>query len=197
LVVKAHEVLGVYGGPDVSQAEFRRLCANAARQRRDLELAKVVKSFDQKIHTLTQRLEREMRELEADETELGQRRIEELGTHAENVLGIFSKSRRRMSTSLTKRRLTEQARADVDESRKVIRSLEKQIEALEDEKENTTQGVNERWGNLASKYDEISLAPYKKNVYVELFGIAWIPYHLVQVREGWIKLPGFSPYSST
>jgi hypothetical protein len=192
LILRAHDVLGIYVGPDVSQAEFRRMCADAARQRRDAEVAKASETFAKQARALELRLEREQRELDTDETELGQRRIEEMGTHAETVLSLFSKNRRRISTSLTKRRLTEQARSEVEESRKAIRSLEEQIEALAAEQAQAIAAIHERWGNLASQDAEISLSPLKRNVLIDLFGVAWVPYHLVQVDGGWIELPGYS-----
>jgi hypothetical protein len=192
LRVRAHEALGIYTGPSISQAEFRKMCAQAARVGRDEEIAKIEKSYEQKFQALGVRLEREERELDTDESELGQRRMEELGTHAENVLSLFSKSKRRISTSLTKRRLTEQARAEVNESRKAIRSLEKQIEALEAEMQQVLREVRERWAALALQDTEISLSPLKRNVFIDLFGVAWVPLHLVQMGEESIELPGFA-----
>lgn len=193
LTVRQNAALGVYAGPDVSAAEFRRMCAEQARRRRDAEIEKTRASYIKKIQALELRLEREMHELDADETELSQRRIEEWGTHAENMFSLFSKSRRRISTSLTKRRLTEQARADVEESRKAIRSLQGQIAALQAELEEAVQALSDRWGALAVQDSEISLAPFKKDIFIELFGVAWFPYHRIQLSQGWIELPGFSP----
>ncbi len=97
---RANEALKVYAGPDVSQADFMRACADAAREERDAEVEKVTARYERKITTLKNRLKREQRELKQDEEELSDRKMEEIGTHAENVLSIFSGSRRsrRLST---------------------------------------------------------------------------------------------------
>jgi len=193
ITVRANEALGVYAGPEVSEGEFRRLCADAARRQRDEEGRKAAEALDRKIDALKIKLAREERELREDETELSQRKMEELGTHAENVLSLFSRrSSRRLTTSLSKRRMTEQAKADVEESLDAIQVLKKQIAALEQEKAVTLEEVNDRWGEAANQVREIPLTPNKKDVLLDLFGVAWLPYHLVKVGEQTVELPGFS-----
>ncbi|MBI4732266.1 MAG: DUF853 family protein, partial [Chloroflexi bacterium] len=118
VTVRANNALGLYATPDVSQAEFMKACAEAAREARDAAVAKATAALDRQIKTLKDKIAREERELKMDEAELSQRKGEELATHAENILGAFggSRSTRRLSSSLTKRRLTEQAKEDVQES---------------------------------------------------------------------------------
>jgi len=182
-----------FAGPEVSQAEFRTFCAEAARKKRDLEAKEVSAQYDKKIKALQEKIAREERELSSDESELAQRKMEELGTAAENVFGLFVKRRstRRLSSSLTKRRLTQQAAEDVKESEKVIEGYEKEIAQLEKEKETTLAEVTDRWGEIANQADEISLAPAKKDVLLDLFGVAWRPNYLVQIGEQVIELPGY------
>lgn len=191
VAVRANESLGIFAGPGVSQAEFRRQCAEAARQKRDAEIKKVEDSFSKKLDTIQDRLKREERELSQDEAELRDRRMEEYGTHFENALSLLSSRRRRLSTSLTKRRLTEQAKSDVEESLAAIEEYERQITALQGEQENATQEINTKWGDLANTLTEISVRPYKKDILLEHFGIAWMPYHIVEVGGQTLELPGF------
>ena len=197
ITVRAHPVLQLYAGPEVSQAEFRRMCSEAARQQRDLEIERLTAASEKKLQSLQARLERESRELESDESELSQRRMEEMGTHAENLLSLFSKRNRRISTSLTRRRLTEQARQDVGESRQEVASLEKQIQALQEEWEQAMAEINEQWGRLALEDTEVTLTPYKKDVLIDLFGVAWLPYHIIQSGDQTLELPGFSAEAFT
>lgn len=192
--VRANETLKIYAGPDVSQAEFRRMCADAAREQRDAEAQKVADSYDKKIERVKDKLAREERELSEDETELSQRKMEELGTHAENILSLFgSRSRRRISTSLSKRRMTEQAKADVEESEDAIKQYLQDIAKLDKEKESALEDVQRKWGEIAEEQSEIPITPYKKDILIELFGVAWFPYHVVEDQERTIELPGFSP----
>ena len=129
---KENEALKVYAGPDDSQADFMKACAETAREAADVEIEKKAAQFDRKIKSLEDKTAREERELREDEAELSHRKMEEVGTHAENVLGMFGgrKSSRRLSSSLTKRRMTEQAKADVEELEDAIAQYEPDIQGI-------------------------------------------------------------------
>jgi len=193
VTAKANETLKVYAGPDVSQAEFIKACAETAREACDAEIEKKAAQFDRKIKTLEDKLAREERELREDEAELSHRKMEEMGTHAENVLGLFggSKSTRRLSSSLTKRRMTEQAKAEVEESLDAIDQYKKEIQALERERQAVIDEINSRWGDVVNDTSEVTVAPKKTDIYVELFGVAWMPYYLVESGGGTVELAAF------
>ncbi len=190
---RANEMLKVYGGPDVSQADFMKACADAAREGRDAEIEKVTAQIERRIAALQDKLYREERELRQDEAELSQRKMEEMGTHAENVFSLFtgSRSTRRLSSSLTKRRLTEQAKADVDESLEAIEQMKKELGQLERERQSAVDEVNARWGDVVNQITEVTVNAKKTDVYVNLFGVAWAPYYLVEVGGQTLELPAF------
>lgn len=193
VTARVNETLKVYAGPDVSQAEFMKACAETAREGRDAEIEKRAAQIDRKIKTLEDRKAREERELREDQTELSQRRMEELGTHAENVLGLFGGRRnsRRLSSSLTKRRMTEQAKADVEESEDAIDQYEKDLQTLEQERQSAIDEINQRWGSLVQDISEVTMTPRKADIYVVLFGVAWTPFYLVESGGKTVELPAF------
>jgi hypothetical protein len=193
VAVKANQELKLYAGPEVSSGDFRTRCAEEARKARDEEGKKAANAFDRKIQALQTKMDREERELAQDQAELSQRKMEELGTAAENILGLFGgrKSSRRLSSSLSKRRMTSQAKADVDESVDAISDYKKQIAELEKEKAQALEELNKRWGEIANQVSEVTVTPLKKDVLLELFGVAWMPvYHLEAGGEN-IVLPGY------
>ena len=193
--VRANDKLKVYAGPEVSAAEFRKLCSEAAREKRDAEVVKVETRYDRKFDTLENRLRREERELNEDESDLSQRKMEEMGTHAENVFSLFSGRRRRLTTSLSKRRMTERAKADVEESIESIADFKEQITDLKREKARAIEVVGDKWGDLANDVTEISVKPYKKDVLVDLFGVAWMPYHVLEAEGRMLELAGYGEAS--
>ena len=194
VTVRANEALKQYAGPEVSAAEFRKQCTEAARQGRDAELHKVTASFKTKLQTLKDKLKREEPELKQDESELSQRRLEEGSTHLENVASLIGfGSKRRLTTSLTRRRLTAQSKADVKESEDAIEEFEQQLAALEAEQAAALEEVNQRWGEVANQLTEIPITPLKKDILLDFFGVAWMPYHLVKLGEQVEELPGFRP----
>jgi len=194
VTVRASEELGVYAGPEVSEADFRTTLAEAARAQRDAEIKKATAAFDKQIKSLQDKLSREERELSEDQVRHSQRKLEEAGTAAENVLGLFGgrRSTRRLSSSLTKRRLTEEAKADVEESVDAITDFKRQLAALEADKAAAIQQVNDRWGKTATDITEIPVAALKKDVLLDYFGVAWMPFHLVQIGDAVEELPGFA-----
>ena len=188
---RANDALKVYAGPDVSRAEFMRACADAASKKRDAEVAKEAAKFDRQLRTLKDRKSREERELREDEFELSHRKWEEAGTHLENIFGGGKRARRRVSTSLSKRRMTEKAKADVEESVDAIEDYEKQIAELEERREEAIQEINDKWGHVVNDITEVTVTPKKTDVFVNLFGVAWVPYYVVQSGTETIEVPAF------
>ena len=188
---RANEALKVYAGPDVSRAEFMRACADAASKKRDAEISKVSEKYDRKLRTLKDKKSREERELREDQEELSHRKWEEAGTHLENIFGGGKRARRRVSSSLSKRRLTEKAKADVEESIDAIEDYESQIEELEELREQEVEEINDKWGHIVNDITEVTVTPKKTDVFVDHFGVAWMPYYVVQTGTETIEVPAF------
>jgi hypothetical protein len=136
-------------------------------------------AIDKKLDSLRLKLQREELELQQDTTERNQRAMEEVGTAADNILGLLTGRRRRLTTSLTKRRLTSKAAGDVEESKQTIAQLQKQIQELEQQKA----------AAAPQSAADVTLTPALKNVYVDLFGVAWVPHY--QLPDG-TELLGYS-----
>jgi hypothetical protein len=193
LRLPSNPTLKLIADPGISSAEFRTQCADAAREARDDEIEKVKDEYLTKMRAVQKKLEREQRELSEDESEHSARKMEEMATHLENVLGIFggSKSRRRISTSMTKRRMTSKAKADIEESKESIAAFSKDLSLLEEEMEGTIDEIEERWAKAATEIEEKVFTPYKKDVLIERFGVAWVPFLQLEVDGERLELPGF------
>jgi len=193
VMIRANEELKLYAEPHISEAEFRTQCSNTARQACEAELKKASATFDLKLRTLNDKLEREQRELEQDKSDLSSRKLEEAGNVAETFAGLLGLTRKRsISTSLTKRRMTSQAKGDVEESIEAIKDIQAQIAAIETDKAAALQAVNDKWGEAANQITEIPISAQKNDLLLDFFGVAWMPCHLVKVGEQIIELRGFS-----
>ena len=190
---RANQALKVFAGPDVSPGEFMKACADAARDARDAEIEKKTAQIDRRLKGLEDKLAREERELVKDEDELSNRKMEEAGTHIENITGLFGGRRKasRLSSSLTKRRMTQQARADVEESKDAIKDLNQQIADLQQNREEVIAEINDRWGRVVNEITEVTIAPKKTDVLVKVFGVAWMPYYVIQSGTETFELPAF------
>ena len=189
--VWANETLKQYAGPEVSQPEFVKQCVALARKARDEELQKLSAAYDKKIDAVQEKINREQRELDQDKAEYNQRKMDEVGTGFNTVIGLFGGRRRSVSKNLTKRRMTSEAKADIDESVKAIAEYQKQITELETERNQLTEEATQRWTETANQITKIPVTPLKKDVMVELFGVIWLPYYVVQIGSEVIELPGF------
>lgn len=193
VMVRANEALKLYAAPGTTEGDFRAQCTEAARDALQADLKKAAAPFDSKLRTLQDRLDREQRELKQDQAKLSSRKLEEGANIAETVAGLFGVGRKRaITSSFTKRRMTSQAKSDVEESEDAIQDLEEQIKQLETEKEAALQAVNDKWAEVASQVTEIPITPQKKDVLLDFFGVAWMPFHLVKTGDQLIELPGFS-----
>ncbi|MCB8976756.1 MAG: ATP-binding protein [Ardenticatenaceae bacterium] len=192
VAVKANETLKLYGGPNISDQEFAKQCAAAAKEAADAESKKVAEQYEKKIDALEDKLKREERELAEDEEEYSQRKREEAVTHAETLFSLFSKRRRSVSSSMTKRRMTAKAKADIEESKDEIADLQKEITALEQEAEEALAEIQAKWEAVAQERNSIPVTPTKSGINVALFGVAWLPQHIVQADDEFVLLPGYA-----
>ena len=189
---RANTALKVFAGPDVSKAEFMRACATAASDARDKELAKQTTSIDRQIKTLEDKLAREERELQMDQNELAGRKREENSNLLEIGASVLGVGRRKSVTSqFAKNRLTSKAKADVEESIDAIAQYKQQITDLQKQREETVAQVNSKWGDVVNDITEVTVNPKKTDIFVKLFGVAWMPYYSVQTGGTTIELPAF------
>jgi len=187
----ANEALKVYGAPDLTKEQFLALSEKEAQVQREAEIEKTKDKYDLKLKTVQRKLDKEKLEMAGDEQEAGQRRMEEMGTHLENVLGLFIGSRRRLTTSLTKHRLTTAAQSQVDESKQAIAELEKEMQDLGEEIQNALDEIHARWDAATQDVTQLPLAPARSDVYASLFGIAWLPHHRVNVGGREVEIPAY------
>ena len=192
VTVKANEKLKVYAGPEVSDSEFDKLCAAAIEKELQEDIDIFLKKHEQQIDRIEEKLKREKRELKEDEAEHSIRKREEGLSHAETLIGLFGGRRRSLSSSMSKRRMTQRAKADVEESIEAIEEFEEELEDLEEDKEESLEELQAQWQEIAGETIEIPIKPYKKDIRIELFGVAWVPYHQVVGDDGPFELPGFS-----
>ncbi|MEM8863027.1 MAG: hypothetical protein AAGD96_32350, partial [Chloroflexota bacterium] len=189
--VNANEQLKVFAGPEVPQEEFEEMCAKAAKEKAMAEYEKVSKQYDKKIASVEKKLAKEKRELEEDEADLASRRREEGMKHVETVFGMVFGRKRSLSSSMTKRRMTSRAKADVEESQEEIAALQKELEQLEDEKDSMVDELEEKWLDVAEEVTQIPIQPYKKDILVDLFGVGWLPHHVIDDDGRPMELPAY------
>lgn len=192
VTARANAALKVFAGPDVSQADFMKACADTAREARDAEIEKKTTALERKIRTLEDKLGREHRELREDEAELQNRNIESGANLLELGASVFGLTRKKsITTQFTKHRLAQNAKAEVQESQEAIAKMTKDLNDLMREREDIVREIGDKWGKVVSDISEVTINPKKTDVYVNIFGVAWMPYYVVQAGGDTVEMAAF------
>ncbi len=191
LRLRANDALKVYAGPEVTAGEFRERCAAAARAGLQAELEKVQRGYEQKLLTLRQKVQRQEMEVREQEEEVRKRGLEEAGAHGELLLSVFSRRKRSLSTSLSKNRLTQRAKEMLEQEKQELQTLEKQVQQMEADRQAQMAAVQERWARLIAEESEMPLSPQKKDIYLQAFGIAWLPYYQLSAGGQPVEVAAF------
>jgi hypothetical protein len=191
VTVLGNQELEAFISPPKGKEDLLKILDEVAEEREEEEIDKIKAKYKTKIASVQKKLANEKRELSEDEDEFKQRKLEELGTGIENVIGLFTGSRRRVTTSLTKRRMTSKAKADVEESEDKIIAFEKELADLSLEIEKEIKKIDDKWELNNIEIEEIKVPPFKKDILMDLFGVAWMPYYVVDSGNRKVELKAY------
>ena len=118
--------------------------------------------------------------------------MEEMGTHGELLLSLFSRRKRSVSRSLTKRRMTTQAKAKLEQEHEELEQLQKKLDDMQEEKDEAIREAKDRWADAVNDISDIPLVPYKKDIFIQFFGIAWTPFYLIKEGDKIMEVPAVS-----
>lgn len=185
--------LDLYGTPDMSRRDFLVQAQNAARQRRDDESDKTALKYDKIFDQIEAKLRKTARTRDADQKQAEALRGEELLTGAEAGLSLL-RGRTAYTVSRVSRshRYKEQAQRNVYGAEQDIAELEAQLQETQDQMENELRQINDKWGQIAGVVQEYRLTPFKKDIYLSVFGIGWKPYWLVIANGQPTLIPAWS-----
>jgi hypothetical protein len=128
-----------------------------------------------------------------DQEQLRAREDESRWTGIENILGLaLGHSPRRMfSTSASKERLKQRAKAEVTESAQTVTTLQSQISALKDEAQATFKSIIDKWNAAAQDVHDLRVTPKRSDILVELFGLGWLPHWQIEADGKKVEIPAF------
>jgi phage host-nuclease inhibitor protein Gam len=191
LKLRLNEALGVVAEPGDSEETFRRKCENAMQEKLQAEVDALTKKHASQLKTLEDKLSREESRLDNYKSQLGHRRLEEAGKLAETVLGLARGRSRSVSSSLTKRRMTSQAKANVEKSELEIKNITRDIERIKSEQKDELAKVEQKWAETLEKVVDEPVSAYKKDIYVDRFALLWLPYYAFIKGEERVIVPAF------
>lgn len=191
LKIFVNDALKLKGKVNESLEDFTARCAKEHEKSSENLTEKIQAKYKIKRDAIEMKLKREELELEKDKKELNQRRLEEGGKVVENVLKLLGGRKTSLGTSLTKRRMTSASKEDVKESEEMIEEYKKQLAEIDEmiakelEAAKITPEVN------TENIREVTIAPLKKNIIPELFGVVWVPSYAFNDADGWITAKAY------
>jgi hypothetical protein len=189
--ITVNETLGVSMNADESKEAFRARCVEAAHKAQEQEISKLEMTVDKKLKALEVRVKRQEMEVQQQEAELGQRRMEEIGTAGSVLLKVLSSKKASLSQSMTKRRMTAQAKAELEQETAELEAMQKELEGLMAEKTNLVKDVNDKWTGVVDSTIEVPVTPMKKDIFLAVFNILWMPYYQEAGNERAKLIPAF------
>mgnify|MGYP001065627490 FL=1 len=180
LTLLSNPQLNLYSQPGMSQRDFLIQAQALARQARDAEIDKVMARYEKEFDKLETRLRQAARSLSADQQQLDELRNEELFTTGEAILSLLrGRTTYTLSRVSRSRRYKGRAQEDLLETEQIIAEMESQLDETQARMEQELAQVNAKWVQIASVVEEYKITPYKKDIYLGVFGIGWKPYWIV------------------
>ncbi len=190
LMIPSSPALGLYGTADTDPAEFRAQVAQAARERRDAEMDALTQKYEGLIDGIEDRMRRKARQLEAEKRELRSTSREKTFTTGEAVLGLlqgrsaFTLSRMSRSEVYRQRSLGQVELHELD-----LAQLNEEMDETRKRFEADLNALNQKWAQAAAQIETHPIAPYKKDITLDLFGVGWQPYWYVTAGGQAVLLP--------
>jgi len=194
LIVPYNPSLDVYANPDEDAASFETRVRQSAREARDAELDKVNQKYSTKMDALEEKLRRRQTDLRSEEQESAERKREEMFTTGEALLSLFrGRTNYTLSRMSRASRFRRQSGTSVNEDRFMIEQIEDEMTTLEAEYEGVLKQVADKWAAVASQHQQYPISPLKKDIYLELFGIGWLPMWVINLSGQVLMLPAYQP----
>ncbi len=191
--------LTLYRNPDLklvsevgeSKDEFIARTQQAGKSNLEDGVEAIQSKYAKQKKSIEDKLLKEEMALEKDKQTLNHRRIEEAGTGLQTVIGLFGGRKKSINSSLTKRRMTATAKANVEESEAMIERYKSELAELEAKMQQDIEEYKNSTQEKAVEIEEIFVKPLKKDVVVEFFGLAWAPVYAFKNGDRWLEIDAF------
>lgn len=183
--------LKMVSGLEESKEDFIERVSEAGKSGLTEEIEAIKAKYEKKRKSIEDKKLREELEMEKDKQTLNQRRIEEASTGLQTVIGLFGGRKRSINTSLTKRRMTSTAKANLKESEVMIEKYNTELAELEAKMQEEIEEFKAKAEDSSVEVEEVVIKPLKKDIVTEFFGLAWMPVYAFKDGERWFEVDAF------
>ncbi len=192
LELKANLKLKVFANVETSDEEFRSKLLETKNDRIEEEIQKASSTYDKKITALQRKIEIQELDVKAAGSSVNQRRLETLATGGAAVFGMLTGRKRSITSTLSKNRMASAAKDRLIAEQETLEQYKEQLIELQKARENVIQEVTETWNEIVEENTKISIRPMKTNIFMEFYGVVWLPYHKIEKDGGEKYIEAFS-----
>ena len=200
ITIYRNEELKLSSRVDESLEDFKTRCEEASQTDSEAAIKKITDAYAKKKAAAESKLMKEELKLEKLEETLKGRRLEEGATGLTTALswiGSFNKNlgklvgggRKSITSSITKRRLTANAKKAVEESELMVERYKEELAMVEEQMAEELDALRDKHTEMTGEIREIAINPLKKDIVVEFFGLAWEPNYAYKEGERWVMIP--------
>ena len=181
--VSANEGLKLYAGPDEDRNSFTERCLREADRLMGPELDKLEDAFGRRRDALEDKIRKQEGEVQLREQNVNQRTMEAIGTAGTVIVGMLLGGKKRsLGSSITKTRMTTEAKSVLTREKKELQGLMDDLRELEADFDRAQDDLAAKWKKKADEITEVPLMPRKSDIFISFFGVAWLPYYVF--KEG-------------
>ena len=173
---------GVISNPGESEKDFRTRIAQAAREARDAETARIRDEYAPKIASLEDRVRRAEMAVEKEQQESSSKKVETALSIGATLLGAFLGKKmfsvtnvRSVATAARSVGRAAKESSDVDRAQENAGALRQEIDALKAQAETEVKTLQARIDPATETFERIVIRPKKPNISIKMFSLVWRP----------------------
>jgi phage-related tail protein len=166
-----------------SEGEFRGRLTQAVREKRDLEVEKIRRKYSSRFSTLRNRLMRAQQTIDREAEQSRSRKIQTAVSFGTAILGAFLGrkavsvgSASRVGTAMRSASRMRKEEMDVDRAREKASAIEAQLLDMEGRMQEDIEKIEFSYDPEFEELEKIRVKPKAKDITLEVFGPAWIPF---------------------
>lgn len=165
-----------------SEDAFRARLSQIAREKRDMEAAKLRKRYESRFHTLEERIRRAREAVGREESQASQKKLDATLSLGTTVLGaIFGRKAisattiSRASSTLGKASRARKESGDIERAREREEELSRDLTDLQLELEAELDKLGDTWDPAMEELDEVQIHARASDIEMRIFGLVWRP----------------------
>lgn len=160
-----------------SEGDFRARLSIKGREMRDEAIQKMRKSFESKLRTKTDQLERAELAVEKEKSEASSSSWQAGASILGGLLGGLLGGRKSRSSSVTSATRAMKQRRDVGIAEDKVKMLERDLDELEHELSGELADLEDQFDTNRTVLEPEVIKPYKKDIDVKSVSLLWLPYN--------------------